>query len=87
MSRVCRSCSKAFRPDGDWQRLCWECWRRLRAEEDKPRTIVITPVDADRLKLAISLCHPDRHPPERADLCNRVTGALLEALKSVRGTA
>jgi hypothetical protein len=39
------------------------------------------------LKSAIALCHPDRHPPERADLCNRVTGALLEALKAVRKAA
>jgi hypothetical protein len=49
--------------------------------------IVITPVDADLLKLAISLCHPDRHPSARAELCNRVTAALTVALKAVREAA
>jgi hypothetical protein len=45
---------------------------------------VVTPVDAALLKSAIALCHPDRHPPERADLCHRVTAALTVALKAVR---
>ena len=87
MSRTCQSCLKRFRPDGSWQRLCWSCWRKLRAEEQKPRTVVVSPVDAELLKLAISLCHPDRHPPERADMCNRVTAALTVALKAVREAA
>jgi hypothetical protein len=87
VSRRCHSCDEPFRPDGKWQRLCWPCWRRLRAEEKKPRTIVISPVDAQLLKLAISLVHPDKHPPERADLCCRVTAALVEALKAVREAA
>ena len=26
----------------------------------------------------IRLCHPDRHPPERSELANRVTARLLE---------
>lgn len=87
MSRTCQSCSKPFRPEFATMRICWPCWRRLRAEEAKPRTIVISPVDAELLKLAVSLCHPDRHPAERHDLCNRVTAALLEALKAVRSQA
>ena len=87
MSRRCYSCDAAFRPDGAWQKLCWPCWRRLRAEEQKPRTIVISPVDADLLKLAIALCHPDRHPEERKEMCNRVTAALTVALKAVREAA
>jgi hypothetical protein len=87
MSRCCYSCDTAFRPDGSWQKLCWPCWRRLRAEEAKPRTVVMSPVDADLLKPAIALCHPDRHPPERAEMCNRVTAALTAALKAVREAA
>jgi hypothetical protein len=67
--------------------LCWPCWRQLRAEESKPRTIVVSPVDAQLLMSAIRLAHPDLHPPERHDLCNRVTSALLEALKAVREAA
>jgi hypothetical protein len=84
VSRRCRSCDEPFRPEGSWQRLCWPCWRELRAQAEQPRTVVITPVDAALLKSAIALWHPDRHPPERADLCNRVTAALVEALHTVR---
>jgi hypothetical protein len=87
MSRTCQSCSKQFRPDGNWQKLCWPCWRELQAQAKRPRTVVVSPVDADLLKSAIALCHPDRHPVERHDLCNRVTGALLAALKAVREAA
>ena len=84
MSRRCQSCDTSFRPQGDWQRLCWTCWRELRTEAEKPRTVMISPVDAQLLRSAIRLCHPDLHPPERAELCNRVTAALVEALNTVR---
>jgi hypothetical protein len=87
MSRRCRSCDQSFRPDGDWQRLCWPCRRELRTQADKPRTVVVSPVDAALLKSAIALFHPDRHPPERAKLCNQVTAALTVALKAVREAA
>lgn len=87
MSRVCRSCAQPFRPEGGWQRLCWPCWRELREQAKEPRTVVVSPVDADLLRLAISLCHPDRHPPERAEMCNRVTAALAAALQAVREAA
>jgi hypothetical protein len=53
----------------------------------QPRTVVVTPVDAELLRLAISLCHPDRHPVERHDMCNRATAALAVALKAVREAA
>jgi hypothetical protein len=68
-------------------RLCWSCRRELREQAKRPRTVVVSPVDADLLKSAIALCHPDRHPPERAGLCNRVTAALTVALKAVREAA
>ena len=87
MSRRCRSCNKTFRPEVSWQRLCWSCWRELREQAAKPKTVVVSPVDADLLKNAIQLCHPDRHPSERRDLCNRVTAALVEALNAVRKAA
>lgn len=87
MSRRCRSCDQPFRPEGDWQRMCWPCWRELRAHAKKSRTIDVSPVGAQLLRNAIALCHPDRHPPERADLCHRVTSALLDALKAVREAA
>jgi hypothetical protein len=84
VSRRCRSCDKPFRPEFATMRPCWPCWRQLQAEADKPRTVVVSPVGAALLKQAICLCHPDRHPPERADLCHRVTAALTVALKAVR---
>jgi hypothetical protein len=82
VSRRCRSCDEPFRPEGTWQRLSRPRWRELQAQADKPRTVVVSPVDAQLLKSANALCHPDRHPPERHDLCNRVTAALTVALKA-----
>jgi hypothetical protein len=87
VSRRCRSCEEPFRPEWSWQRLCWPCWRELQAQAERPRTIVVSPVDAELLKSAITLCHPDRHPPKRARLCNDVTAALIEALNAVREAA
>jgi hypothetical protein len=84
MSRRCRSCDKPFRPEFASMRLCWPCWRELQAQAEKPRTVVLSPVDAQLLRLAIALCHPDRHPPEREEMCNRATAALTGALKAVR---
>ena len=40
-----------------------------------------TAFDGELLRRAISLCHPDRHPPERAGEANAVTAELL-ALRS-----
>jgi hypothetical protein len=87
VTRLCRSCSKSFRPEFATMRLCWPCWRELREQAKEPRTVVVSPVDADLLKSAITLCHPDRRPPARADLCNRVTAALTVALKAVSEAA
>jgi hypothetical protein len=87
VTRRCRSCSESFRPEFATMRLCWPCWRELREQAKQPRTVVVSPVDADLLKSAIALCHPDRHPPERAELCNRVTAALTVALTAVREAA
>ena len=39
-------------------------------------TVQRSPDDAV-LRDAIALCHPDRHPPERAEQANRVTAVLL----------
>lgn len=37
-------------------------------------------VTAKLIRDAVTLCHPDRHPPERASLANRVTANLLSLL-------
>jgi hypothetical protein len=81
VTRRCDSRDNSFRPEGSWQRLCWPCWRELHDQAKKPRTVVVSPVDATLLRTAIALCHPDRHPPARAELCHCVTAALAVALK------
>ncbi len=43
--------------------------------------------DADQLRALVTLCHPDRHPPGRAQLANRVTARLLELLEQEREAA
>jgi hypothetical protein len=85
VSRRCHSCDHAFGPDVRRQKLCWPC---LREQPAKPRTAVVPPIDAEPLKLAISLCHPDPAPTRTGGpLCNRVTGAPLEAIEAVREAA
>ena len=74
------------RRNGRWPH-CWPCWRELRYRAEKPPTIVISPLNTALLLQAISLVHPDKHPAERAALCNRVTAALVEALTAIREAA
>lgn len=80
-------------------KLCWPCWRArqdrkvdefeagyrlgLKAAGSGGRG----PLDVDLAREAIQLCHPDRHPPERFALANRVTAALLELLDEGRKAA
>jgi hypothetical protein len=71
MSRRCRVCGDQFRPDGDWQRLCWPCWREandVKANPPAPPKIVQVPVEtvpADVLRQAIRLTHPPGRAPDR----------------------
>lgn len=84
-------------------RLCWTCWRAQKDEElrddayragyqagrrsvsifDRPS---VPAFDRDLLRDAIQLTHPDRNP-ERLELANRVTAALLELLQATRDRA
>ena len=41
-------------------------------------------LDEALLRRAVALAHPDRHPDERADEANEVTGRLLELLAEAR---
>jgi hypothetical protein len=43
--------------------------------------------NAAQLRALVTLCHPDRHPPERARLANRATARLLELLEHEREAA
>jgi hypothetical protein len=40
-------------------------------------------LDAELLRGLVQLCHPDRHPPERAELASRSTATLLNMLGEV----
>jgi hypothetical protein len=92
VTRRCDSCCATF--DGErWQKYCSTCWReRRRVDElageyhrgflagiaaaqrvDRPQVL-----RDDLLRRVIALCHPDRHPPERAAEANAITAELLE---------
>jgi len=43
--------------------------------------------NAAQLRALVTLCHPDRHPPERAQLANCATARLLELLEREREAA
>lgn len=101
MTRTCRSCGRSFETDREHHRLCWPCYWQLRDAGDananagwrKPPPSWDTPprptpaIDERLLRDAIALCHPDRHPPERARIANAVTAALLELLNAARRAA
>jgi hypothetical protein len=100
MTRNCRRCGRRFQTDRAHHRLCWPCfwevdaageWRKPPPEwETPPRREPAPPMphlDARLLRDAISLTHPDRHPPERARTANAVTAALLELLNAARDAA
>jgi hypothetical protein len=98
MMRTCTRCRERFEAKGNWQKLCWPCWREERdgeerdgEERDKIFAVGFADgyvtglldgrrggLDESTLRAAIVLCHPDRHPPERAAEANRITAALLE---------
>jgi hypothetical protein len=98
MTRRCARCGYVFTPDRSYHRKCWDCWRADR-EEDLRRdgyhsgyahgrnTTTQVALTDDLLRDAVKLTHPDRHPPERQALANRVTAALLDLLKTGKRTA
>lgn len=88
-NRTCVECRARF--DGQsWQRLCWRCWREQKDHAAKKSAYETgykdgliagrkrSGVDEALLSSAITLCHPDRHPPERQAVANTVTARLLE---------
>jgi hypothetical protein len=93
MTRQCTDCGDPIPPDEPrWKKRCLGCWRERQDDKDyaeakgwdagfkagfqsASRVLDdLRPVMAD----AIQLCHPDRHPPERAQLANGTTAKLLE---------
>ena len=67
---VCPDCAfkitNEFNPERD--KLLWAAGKKL-----EPRPTYLT---LELLYEVLSLVHPDKHPPERAELANRVTAAL-----------
>ena len=87
MSRHCSSNDKSFRPEGAWQRLCWSGWRELREQAQQPPHSGRLAGRRRPAQKGDAFCHPDRHPPVRAEVCHRVTAALTVALIAVREAA
>lgn len=94
MMRACDRCGEPFESDRSHHRYCWPCYWELRErgrfhDQQPPpsRTAAPAALDPRLLRDAIALCHPDRHPPERAKTANAVTAALLELLQQSRRAA
>lgn len=81
--RRCVDCGEPFEPARDYHRQCWACWK-AEHREATARVRSVPLVDGDTLKSAISLAHPDLHPPERRERALRVTQALTLALAETR---
>jgi hypothetical protein len=94
MTRHCRSCGDPFTGESwktlCW--ACWRQHRDTReAERERAwwdgyragvqaaaRVVPTVGLDRELLDQAVRLCHPDRHPVERAAIANQVTAQLLE---------
>ena len=84
---VCIDCGDTFAARGTWQTRCWRCWREQKDNERYTEAwergyragLQAAPAGLDPGLVGdlIQLCHPDRHPVERAGLANRATAALL----------
>ena len=90
--RTCVDCGERF--DGeDWKRrclACWKAWKEGQVYEEgyaagyaAGREIYGPALSPDLIRGAIALCHPDRHPPERAELANATTAQLIELRQAV----
>lgn len=102
MTRRCSRCGNEFTPAADYHRKCWPCWRADHDAEARDtayregfsdglkamaRSSLHRGIPRSILRDALSLTHPDRHPPERAEIANRVTAALLELWNTDRQRA
>src|SRR5450755_18994 len=91
MARRCRDCAGRFEQQRRWHELCWPCWR---AREDLRHwdqgyyegqlATEHADVPTELLRAVVVLCHPDRHPPKRAELATQTTVDLLSVLDATR---
>jgi hypothetical protein len=96
MIRDCVECGREFEAKGSWMRRCWDCWREQKDQEVYDRGYAAGlragragqnghgQLGSELLRALVTLCHPDRHPPERFELANRATAKLLELLQHER---
>jgi hypothetical protein len=81
-SRACSRCWAQFWPARHYHYLCWDCWRETHPpHRPQPPRLSGVVLEPELVKAAVTLAHPDRHPPERRELATRVTAALLGALR------
>jgi hypothetical protein len=72
---VCPKCASEIEKTFSYERNVWMA--RLGLKE-KPRPRGPTYLTLELLKDILKLVHPDKHPPERAELAGRVTSELKE---------
>jgi hypothetical protein len=85
--RYCSACGRSFEPRASFHRLCTPCCKEGHdtaiyhhgyARGFERGRGVGGGFDPELVHDAVALCHPDRHPPERAGLATRTTQRLLE---------
>lgn len=90
MKKKCGVCNEWFEAKGSYQRKCLDCWKREKNEEVRRAGYQAgwnegfrvgskskkNQLDEEFLMDLLRLCHPDRHPVERASLANRVSAQI-----------
>ena len=61
MSRTCKGCGTRFRPDGDWQRICWRCFRQAREHDNTKEETMTTSTELAESELLPAVI--DEPPP------------------------
>jgi hypothetical protein len=103
MIGVCVDGGGGFDARGSWMRRCWRAREGAKALSGacdrgydagyRAGTQCSTPqthapsLDRALVRTLVQLCHPDRHPPERFELANGATAALLQLLDGERQVA
>jgi hypothetical protein len=87
--RYCWPCFREESDRGRWTDEKSSSWRKPppgweRTAPPPPPRPPTPQLDARFLRDALQLCHPDRHPVERAKSANAVTATLLELLHAQR---
>lgn len=82
--RKCRVCGDRFKAYKAHYHTCFECWTPNQRTRQESRIVLMPVIDAVTIKAALTLTHPDAHPPERRDRANDVSARLTVALEQTR---